>query len=103
MASEEQATSFSDPEEAAQFYGRMLESVDIERAIESGQFKTLDDVLVNVRARAAAIDANLRRAGFYTRGVADESAPGAAKERRPENGPFENNELGTAVKRSRST
>lgn len=56
---------FSDPEEKVQFYGRMLESVDIERAIESGQFKTLDDVLTNVRARSAAINAGLIQAGFF--------------------------------------
>ncbi|WP_454912940.1 hypothetical protein [Variovorax gossypii] len=87
--------ALSNPDEAHELYGRMLESIDIERAIESGQFKTLDDVLVNVRASAAAIDADLRRAGFYSGGVEAGSSAATVMERKPENGPFENNEVET--------
>ena len=39
--------------------GRMYECVDIQRAIESGQFKTLDDVLTAVTTRSEAINKEL--------------------------------------------
>lgn len=39
--------------------GRMYECIDIQRAIESGQLKTLDEVLEAVQRRAESIDAEL--------------------------------------------
>lgn len=52
-----------DKDEANQLYGRMMEACDIELAIESGQFKTLDDVFQAVTVRAKHIEAELREAG----------------------------------------
>ncbi|GAB0154697.1 hypothetical protein MnBA_40970 [Marinobacterium sp. BA1] len=37
----------------------MYECIDIQRAIESGQLKTLDEVLEAVQRRAESIDAEL--------------------------------------------
>jgi hypothetical protein len=54
--------------EAAEAAGRMYEDCDIQMAIESGQFKSLDDVLVAVKARSGSIDQELKAAGRITRG-----------------------------------
>jgi hypothetical protein len=45
----------------------MLECCDLERAIDSGQFTTLVEVLVAVRARALAISETLARQGRVAR------------------------------------
>lgn len=39
--------------------GRMYECCDIEKAIQSGQFKTLDDVLEHVTERSSSINSVL--------------------------------------------
>jgi len=45
--------------------GRMFECVDIQMAIESGQFTTIGEVLEAVKARSAVIDKILREAGAF--------------------------------------
>jgi len=52
-----------DARDAAELYGRMIEDCDIQMAIESGQFKSLDDVLVAVKGRAEHINKELMDAG----------------------------------------
>lgn len=42
-------------EDADEMYGRMMESCDIAAAIQSGQLKTLDDVLSSVKERSKSI------------------------------------------------
>lgn len=49
--------------DAAELYGRMIEDCDIQMAIESGQFKTLEDVLIAVKTRAEHINKELCTAG----------------------------------------
>lgn len=44
---------------------RMYECVEIQCAIESGQFKSLEDVLEAVKARSVAIGNRLREAGAF--------------------------------------
>ncbi|MDR6397934.1 hypothetical protein ACTOWA_00465 [Herbaspirillum seropedicae] len=56
-----------DKQEANELVGRMNEDCDIQLAIESGQFKTLDDVLDAVKSRAAAIEKKLFDAGMLER------------------------------------
>ena len=41
--------------------GRMYECIDIQLAIEKGQFKTLNDVLTAVTKRAEKIDNDLKQ------------------------------------------
>ena len=53
-----------DEMEARELYGRMIEDTDIELAIESGQFKSLEDVRLAVKGRAASINAALFECGF---------------------------------------
>ncbi|MCM3581927.1 MULTISPECIES: hypothetical protein [Ralstonia] len=43
-----------------QLAGRMYECVDVRRAIEGGEFKTLADVLAHVSERGSALNARLR-------------------------------------------
>jgi len=50
-------------EDANELFGRMYESIDIQIAIESGQLKTLEDVLSAVKARSNAIQRELELAG----------------------------------------
>ena len=50
-------------EDANELFGRMYESIDIQIAIKSGQFKTLEDVLSAVKARSSAIQKELELAG----------------------------------------
>jgi len=47
-----------------ELYGRMIEDTDIELAIESGQFKSLEDVRLAVKGRAQSINKALRECGF---------------------------------------
>lgn len=61
---ESTATTLS-PGQVDELAGRMYECVDIETAIESGQFKTVGEVLDAVKARSAAIDKTLREAGAF--------------------------------------
>lgn len=49
-----------DKEDLLQMYGRMMAYSAIESAIESGQFVTLDDVLVAVKQGAEFISNELR-------------------------------------------
>lgn len=51
-----------------QLYGRMIACCDIERAIESGQFKTLREVLDAVKASAEHLNSELLRHGFFEGG-----------------------------------
>ncbi len=51
--------------EISELAERMYECVEIQCAIESGQFKTLEDVLEAVKARSAAIKNRLRDAGAF--------------------------------------
>lgn len=54
-----------DKDDANQMYGRMMECCDIERAIESGEFKSLNDVLEAIKSRGAWVNKTLRDAGFF--------------------------------------
>lgn len=54
-----------DIDDANQLYGRMMECCDIERAIESGQFKTLSDVLEAVKASAKNLETELGECNFF--------------------------------------
>jgi len=54
-----------DIDDANQLYGRMMECCDIERAIETGQFKTLADVLEAVKARAKNLNKELCSCNFF--------------------------------------
>lgn len=54
---QDEAVQVGDIEQLA---GRMYECVDIRRAIERGEFKTLNDVLAHVTERGSALDAKLR-------------------------------------------
>lgn len=47
-----------------EMYGRMREACDLEMAIESGELRSLDDVLRAVRARSLAISEALSTEGF---------------------------------------
>ncbi|WP_247391734.1 hypothetical protein [Ralstonia pseudosolanacearum] len=58
-AKEWQAISLN---EVRELRGRLQECVDIERALESGDSKTLEDVLESVKARSAAINDLLSKA-----------------------------------------
>lgn len=53
------------PGEIAEMVGRMYECLDIQQAIDSGQFKSLEEVLEAVKARSAGIGATLREAGAF--------------------------------------
>jgi hypothetical protein len=53
-------------EEAAELAGGMYENCDIQMAIESGQFESLDDVLTAVKARSSSIERHLKAAGRLT-------------------------------------
>jgi hypothetical protein len=53
----------NDSSELHQLYGRMLECCDLERGIDSGQFTTLVEVLLAVRARALVINEELANEG----------------------------------------
>lgn len=53
------------PSEIEELAGRMYECADIQMAIESGQFTTIEQVLEAVKARAEAINARLRDAGAF--------------------------------------
>lgn len=68
-----------DKEEADQLNGRMMEDCDIQMAIESGQFKTLDDVLLFTAARAESIQAELRKHGYLGRSITREEFEEAAR------------------------
>jgi hypothetical protein len=57
--------AISDNEDAHQYYGRMMECCDIERAIETGQFKTLQDVLAAVKLSANHLQTELKTFGFF--------------------------------------
>lgn len=50
-------------EEIFELTGRMYEAIDIEHSIESGQFQTLDDVLLAVKARSGFIQKKLESSG----------------------------------------
>ena len=54
-----------DTDDANQRYGRMMECCDIEMAIESGQFKTLNDVLEAVKATAKNLRKELGECDFF--------------------------------------
>lgn len=54
-----------DNDDANQLYGRMMECCDIELAIESGQFKTIDDVLEAVKSSAQNIQKELMGCEFF--------------------------------------
>ncbi len=56
-----------DKNDASELYGRMMESCDIELAIESGQFKTVEDILSAVRARSLHINGQLLKVGAIDR------------------------------------
>ncbi len=45
--------------ERSELYGRMYECLDIQSAIESGQFKSIQDVLSAVIKRSRSIDLKL--------------------------------------------
>lgn len=47
-----------------EMYGRMMEANDIAAAIQSGQLKTLDDVLAATRKRSEAISRALVEGGM---------------------------------------
>lgn len=53
-----------DEMEASELYGRMIEDADIELAIESGQFKSLEDIRLAVKGRAEIINKTLLECGF---------------------------------------
>lgn len=55
-------------ENAHELYGRLMECCDISLAIESGQFKSLDDVLAAVTARASSINQQLIDEGEINQG-----------------------------------
>lgn len=48
-----------------ELYGRMIEDCDIEMAIESGQFKTIEDVYTAVKARSECINQQLLGVGVF--------------------------------------
>ncbi|PRD96879.1 hypothetical protein [Burkholderia contaminans] len=48
-----------------EFAGRMYESVDIRRAIETGEIKTISDVLSFVMASARKYESDLREQGSF--------------------------------------
>lgn len=54
-----------DNDDANQLYGRMMECCDIEMAIESGQFKTINDVLEAVKATATNLQNELGECDFF--------------------------------------
>lgn len=54
-----------DNDDANQRYGRMMECCDIQMAIESGQFKTVDDVLEAVKATAKNLQKELGECEFF--------------------------------------
>jgi hypothetical protein len=54
-----------DNDDANQLYGRMMECCDIELAIESGQFKTIEDVLQAVKASSQNIQQSLMSCEFF--------------------------------------
>lgn len=54
-----------DNDDANQLYGRMMECCDIEMAIESGQFKTIEDVLEAVKSSAQNIQQSLISCDFF--------------------------------------
>jgi hypothetical protein len=47
-------------------YGRLVECCDVAMTIESGQLKTVEDVLKFVKERAKLIAINLKEEGFFT-------------------------------------
>lgn len=53
------------------FYGRLVECYDVAIAIESGQLKTIEDVLKLLKVRAKLFANDLKNAGFFT-GVEDQ-------------------------------
>lgn len=53
-----------DRQELDWLYGRMMEACDIERAIESGQFTTLEEVLRAVQQSAEVYSARMKAAGM---------------------------------------
>lgn len=50
--------------EARELYGRMIEDIDIELAIESGQFKSLEELRLAVKERSESINKVLIESGF---------------------------------------
>ena len=52
-------------EEANQLYGRMMECCDIERAIEMGEFKTIQDVLEAVKSCSNHLQVEIRASGLF--------------------------------------
>jgi hypothetical protein len=62
--------NLNNSEEADEWYGRMVECCQIALAIETGQFKTLEEVLLALKARSAFINGEFKSAGLYPAGDA---------------------------------
>lgn len=58
--------SVNDRDDAQQLYGRMMECWDIEHAIESGQAKSMDDILAYVKARSDYLRSELKDSEYFS-------------------------------------